>query len=86
MKEHGATSCTDVTGFGLLGHLLEMTRATKGIGATLDLEKIPLLPGALEVVSKVRPVQAPVSFTESTKDGRCGSTCSRSTEPPVSVL
>jgi selenide,water dikinase len=38
---------TDVTGFGLLGHLLEITRGSNA-GARLDWSSIPLLPGALE--------------------------------------
>jgi selenide, water dikinase len=37
---------TDVTGFGLLGHLLEMCRAS-GIAAILDFARIPLHPGVL---------------------------------------
>ena len=44
-REHEATSCTDVTGFGLLGHLVEMLRAGE-VDAELDLAAIPRLPGA----------------------------------------
>uniref|UniRef100_UPI003F4982F8 selenide, water dikinase SelD n=1 Tax=Cupriavidus yeoncheonensis TaxID=1462994 RepID=UPI003F4982F8 len=39
----GVHALTDVTGFGLLGHLLELCRGA-GIGARLDLTRIPLLP------------------------------------------
>ena len=38
---------TDVTGFGLLGHLLEIAKGS-GTAARLDWQSIPLLPGALE--------------------------------------
>jgi selenide, water dikinase len=38
---------TDVTGFGLLGHLLEIAKGSK-TGARLDWKSIPLLPNALE--------------------------------------
>lgn len=44
---HGATACTDVTGFGLLGHLVEMCQASK-CTAALDLCKVPMLDGAVE--------------------------------------
>ena len=39
---------TDVTGFGLLGHLLEMCRASQA-GARIDSARIPYLPGAAEL-------------------------------------
>lgn len=47
MKKHPVNACTDVTGFGLLGHLNEMTTASK-VGAEVYLKKIPLLDGTLE--------------------------------------
>ena len=43
----GARSATDVTGFGLIGHLMEMIEAS-GVGAVIEAERVPLLPGALE--------------------------------------
>ncbi len=39
---------TDVTGFGLLGHLLEMCRASNA-GAAIEFSRVPLLPGASEL-------------------------------------
>ena len=49
--ESGARACTDVTGFGLLGHALELVRAS-GCGAALDLGSLPVLPGALECLDR----------------------------------
>jgi len=50
LRAHGATACTDLTGFGLLGHLVEMTRPS-GVDAELDLDALPLLEGAVECVA-----------------------------------
>lgn len=49
MHDHGATACTDVTGFGLLGHLVEMTRSS-GKSVKLNLNRLPLMDGALEMI------------------------------------
>jgi len=49
LLRRGAHACTDVTGFGLLGHLVEMTRVSR-LEAQLSLSSVPLLPGALETV------------------------------------
>ena len=45
LDEFAVAGLTDVTGFGLAGHLLEMLRASDK-AAALRLESIPLLPGA----------------------------------------
>ena len=47
-KIAGVHAMTDVTGFGLLGHLLEICRGS-GLAATLDVELIPILPTAHEL-------------------------------------
>ncbi|NQU43394.1 selenide, water dikinase SelD, partial [bacterium] len=42
MARYGAHACTDVTGFGLMGHLVEMIR-TSGLTAEIVLESLPVL-------------------------------------------
>ena len=46
LAELGIAGCTDITGFGLLGHAGEMVLAS-GCGIRLRAEAVPLLPGAL---------------------------------------
>ena len=50
LRRHGVHAATDVTGFGLLGHLVEMTKAG-GVDARLFLDCIPILDGARETVA-----------------------------------
>lgn len=51
MQSIGADACTDVTGFGLLGHAFEMAKAS-GVTLTIDSETVPLLPDVLELISQ----------------------------------
>ncbi|HET6222501.1 MAG TPA: selenide, water dikinase SelD, partial [Dongiaceae bacterium] len=51
LRRHGATACTDVTGFGLVGHLLEMLRASD-VDSELSLATIPTLDGALALLGR----------------------------------
>jgi selenide,water dikinase len=46
----GATGCTDVTGFGLLGHLAKMAAAS-GVDAVVDVAAVPLLAGVRELAA-----------------------------------
>ena len=50
LQQYGAVACTDVTGFGLAGHLMEMLRAS-GVAAVLWPDQVPALPGALELAA-----------------------------------
>jgi selenide,water dikinase len=49
LRRHGATACTDVTGFGLLGHLVEMARPS-AVNARIDLSALPLLEGVPDCI------------------------------------
>lgn len=47
--QHGATACTDVTGFGFLGHMIEMIRPSE-VDVEIDMSALPIMDGALETV------------------------------------
>jgi selenide, water dikinase len=47
MKAAGASACTDITGFGLFGHLLRMARQS-GLTAEVVADALPAFPGVLE--------------------------------------
>jgi selenide,water dikinase len=49
LARHGVHAATDVTGFGLLGHLVEMVRASE-VDVTIAVDRVPLLEGARETV------------------------------------
>ncbi len=51
MGEAGAAAATDVTGFGLLGHLRRMLEAS-GASARIDADAVPLLPGVLDLARR----------------------------------
>lgn len=51
LRPHGAHSATDVTGFGLLGHLAEMLVASE-VGATIEVDSVPLMKGAVELLEE----------------------------------
>ncbi len=46
MREYPVHACTDITGFGLVGHLAEMMQGT-GLGLKIVLEKLPIIDVAL---------------------------------------
>jgi selenide,water dikinase len=48
---HGASAATDVTGFGLLGHLRELLDAS-GVGARIVFEHVPVLDGVRDLLER----------------------------------
>lgn len=52
LVEAGAHACTDVTGFGLAGHLAEMVRASGEVAVDIDLDALPVLNGAAELFAQ----------------------------------
>lgn len=56
LHQHSLSACTDVTGFGLAGHLMEMLKPDSpeqtGPSARLNISALPVLPGALSCFEK----------------------------------
>ena len=51
MMRTGINSCTDITGFGLMGHLRGMARGSN-VGAVIDASAVPVLPGVWDLLEK----------------------------------
>ena len=51
MQKAGANACTDITGFGLLGHAFEMARASD-VSFIIDSRRVPLLPDVLDLIAQ----------------------------------
>ena len=49
MQKYGVRCATDITGFGLLGHLHKMCRAS-GVGAVIDRRAVPVIDAALDAL------------------------------------
>lgn len=50
-REAGARACTDVSGFGLAGHLAVLLR-TSGVAARVELDALPVLPGVRALLAE----------------------------------
>ena len=51
MQEVGVHACTDITGFGLLGHAYEMARASN-VCLVIEAARVPLLPNVLDLIAQ----------------------------------
>ncbi len=51
MLADGAHAATDITGFGLVGHAVEMARASH-VGIEIDAAQVPLFPGVLDLIER----------------------------------
>ena len=61
----GASAMTDVTGFGLLGHLHSLGRAS-GVAAVIDAAAVPAIDGVLELLAATTPSRAAAAATATT--------------------
>lgn len=78
MKAHGIQCATDITGFGLLGHLRSLARAS-GVSARIDASSVPLLDGARALLEaghipggtrrNLADLAADVAFAENVDEG-----------------
>jgi selenide,water dikinase len=80
---HRATACTDVTGFGLLGHLLEMLRASD-MDTVLDPEAVPALDGAFALLA--RGITSSLHSDNIAAMAALGSGAANPTDPIASLL
>jgi len=79
LVEYGSQAATDITGFGLLGHLVEMVRASE-VDVVLEMDAVPLMDGAVDtvkagIVSSLQPQnvrlrRAVANLEEAGKDPR----------------
>ncbi len=67
-RDVGPSAATDVSGFGLAGHLGEMLRASKA-SALLALDALPLLPGAAALLA--RGLRSTAHPENATRAARC---------------
>jgi selenide,water dikinase len=51
MIDNGAHAATDITGFGLVGHAVEMARASH-VGIEIDAAQVPLFAGVLDLIER----------------------------------
>ena len=51
MAEIGVNACTDITGYGLLGHLLEMCKGSN-VSATIEFDSMPFMNGVFELAQE----------------------------------
>ena len=79
LVEHGSRAATDITGFGLLGHLVEMVRAS-AVDVVLELDAVPFMDGSEQtakagILSSLQPQnirlrRAVANLEEAGKDPR----------------
>jgi len=70
MRVVGIKAATDVTGFGLLGHLRQMLKVS-GVSARIDSKTVPILPGALELARTERFPGGTLRNLEDVKEDVC---------------